>query len=99
MRDDTTDYSTWIAIYQHISRRCVIYKRLTWMSVVIIVYEKAGQAQLRIVIQQHPCLFYVRSSPLNAHINSFQTGKQKAWMHVESYYKTLDCSSFVEQYN
>ena len=31
-------YSTWTAIYQHIRKRCVIYKWLTWMSVVIIIF-------------------------------------------------------------
>ena len=30
-------YSTWTVVYQHIDGRCVIYKRLAWMSVVIII--------------------------------------------------------------
>jgi len=25
-------------LYQHIRKRCVIYKRLTWVSVVIIIF-------------------------------------------------------------
>ena len=31
-------YSTWMAVYQHISWRCVIYKCMAWMSVVIIIF-------------------------------------------------------------
>ena len=33
-------YSAWIAVYQHIRERCVIYKRLAWVSVVIIIFCK-----------------------------------------------------------
>ena len=40
-------YSTWTDVYQHIRKRCVIYKRLTWVSAVIIIFC-AGVASLKI---------------------------------------------------
>ena len=55
-------YSTWTAIYQHIRKRCVIYKRLTWVSVVIIIFwEGFARPWFRIMVQQHSRLFCVRS--------------------------------------
>ena len=59
-------YSTWTVVYQHIDGRCVIYKRLAWMSVVIIIFLKVLlRPQDRIMVQQHPCLFCIRSVPLH----------------------------------
>ena len=34
-------------LYQHIRKRCVIYKRLTWVSAVIIIFFK-GVASLKV---------------------------------------------------
>ena len=48
-------------LYQHIRKRCVIYKRLTWVSVVIIILRKGlAKPQMWIMVQQHLRLSCIR---------------------------------------
>ncbi|MBT9876564.1 MULTISPECIES: hypothetical protein [Bacteroides] len=49
-------------VYQHIRQECVIYKRLAWVSVVIIILWKGlAKPHERIMVQQHLRLSCIRS--------------------------------------
>lgn len=76
-----------LTVYQHIRKRCVIYKRLAWMSVVIIILLKGFARTLvrDVGIQQHPCLFCIRpviKIPIITLNHTPTIRHTKDWMHV-----------------